>query len=443
MRTTLRRSTRSTTSRGAWAVVVAAVMSLGGPGSEARAEPASGPTTPPTAEHSAPADAYTALLAEVERAWSSGRGRAFAARSQAERRALGREPGALESLSVELAPEVSPASSLRTELLFGVGVGVRLFGVGHRQRDAAARIQLAEAESTAARLHFAEQVFAAYGEWAAAELQARHLAEHIGELERDLVPLRDAVTQRRLDTLTLDSLEVELVRLGLELEAARTASAQAASALSVLLGGALDPASLGPLSTEAAPSYWREVATDRHPELSRLSAEARRERTAAEVARRSDDPLLNVAATVRRVGDPDESFVFGGVAASLTVPLSRSGGAEAERLSGRAIALTEAAALRAKTFGLELAQREQQHERWLVELAKLRSEAEPRLVSRVERTGAAMQQGRATASELILARRDLIELHHGEVSLIGRLVASGLMSRFWRDALARGVGEGR
>lgn len=423
--------------------MVAVVMSLFGPGPGARAEPASGPVMAPGAGANEAPDAYTALLAEVERAWSSGRGRAFAARSSAEHRARGREPGALESLSVEVLPEVSPASSLRTELLFGVGVGVRLFGVGHRQRDAAARIVLAEAESSAARLHFAEEVFAAYGEWAAAELQARHLAEHIGELERDLVPLRDAVAQRKLDTLTLDTLEVELVRLGLELEAARTASTEAASALSVLLGAALDPASLGPLMTEALPSYWREVQSDRHPELLRLSAEARRERTAADVARRSDDPLLNVAATVRRVGDPDESFVFGGVAASLTVPLSRSGGAEAERLSGRAIALSETQALRARTFALELAQRERQHERWLVELAKLRTEAEPRLVSRVERTGAAMQQGRATASDLILARRDLIELHHGEVSLIGRLVASGLMSRFWRDALARGGGEGR
>lgn len=443
MRRTPRGSTSSTDSNGVVAVLVAVVMAWPWLGtSAAHAEPARGQGGVPSAS-SGPEDAFTALMAEVDEAWVSGRGRSFEARSSAERRARGREQGPFESLNVEVMPEVSPGSSLRTETLVAVGVGVRLFGVGHRQRDAAARLALAEAESMAERLRFAEEVFAAYGEWAAVELHARHLVEHIGELERDLAPLREAVARRLLDGLTLETLEVEVVRLGLELESARTAASHAAATLSVLLGRTVEPASLGPLMTEAPPSYWREVQKDKHPELLRLSAEARRERTAAELERRIDDPLLSVAATMRRVGDPDESFVFGGLAASLTVPLSRVGAAEAERLSGRAVALDEARELRMKTFGLELAQRERQHERWLVELAKLRTDAEPRLLARVEKTGSAMQAGRATASELILARRDLIELHHDEVALVGRLVASGLMSRFWRDALAGAVGEGR
>lgn len=442
MRRTPTGSTRSTDSIGVVAVMVAVLASWPGLGSSARAEPVQGQDTPPQAASGA-ADTFAALMVEVEQAWVSGRGRAYDARSSAERKARGREPGAFESLSVEVVPEVSPGSSLRTEMLVGVGVGVRLFGVGHRQRDAAARIALAEAESMVGRLRFAEAVFAAYGEWAAVELHARHLVEHIGELERDLAPLREAVANRLFDGLTLETLEVEVVRLGLELESARTTASHAAASLSVLLGKTLDPASLGPLMTEAPPSHWHEVATDQHPESMRLSAEARRERTAAEVARRSDDPLLSVSATLRRVGDPDESFVFGGVAASLTVPLSRAGGAEAERLAGRAVALSEARELHGRTFALELAQRERQYERWLGELAKLRTDAEPRLLARVERTAAAMQKGRATASDLILARRDLIELHHDEVALVGRLVASGLMSRFWRDALGRGVGDGR
>lgn len=423
--------------------VVVAVATFGPwSGSKSHAQEVQDQGAPPQVASRA-ADAFTALLVEVEQAWVSGRGRTFDAHSNAERKARGREPGALESLNLEVLPEVSPGSSLRTEMSVGVGVGVRLFGVGHRQRDAAARIALAEAESRAGRLQFAEEVFAAYGEWAAVELHARHLVEHIGELERDLAPLREAVANRLFDALTLETLEVEVVRLGLELEAARTSASHAAASLSVLLGKTLDPATLGPLMTEAPPSYWREVATDQHPELLRLTAEAKRERTAAEVARRSDDPLLSLAATMRRVGDPDESFVFGGVAASLTVPLSRAGGAEAERLAGRAVALSEARELHLRTFALEVLQREQQHERWSSELAKLRTDAEPRLLSRVVKTAAAMQKGRATASDLILARRDLIELHHDEVALVGRLVASGLMSRFWRDALGRGEGDGR
>ena len=396
--------------------VVMAVM-----GSAARAEPQQG--------------ALASLWAEVERAWEAGPGRAANAQVSTERRAREREPGLFESLSVEFAPEVSPGDTLRSEVAGSIGVGVRILGVGHRKTEAAARLSLAQADLTSRRVAFAEEVVARYGEWVAAELQARHLREHIDELEADLAPLREAVAQRKLDALTLDGLEVELVRLGLELERAKTAVVDAASALSLALGQSVDPTTFGALPTEPIPAVWHEIAPAAHPELARLTAEASRERAAAAVVRRSDDPLLSLAATVRHVDEPDGPFVYGGVTAGLTVPLSRVGGAEAERHAGRAVALGFERDHKAVLFELELARRQRRHERWVTELERLRSQAAPRLEARVERTAAAVRAGRAAAAELVLARRDRIELHHAEVALVGQLVASGLMSTFWKTAL--------
>lgn len=379
----------------------------------------------------------------IARAWASGAGRAVQARVASEGRAGKHEAGPFENLFVEVGPEVSPGDTTRSELAGSVGVGVRVFGVGHRGRDASARAKLALADEALQRAAFSEAVVQRYGDWVEAELQARHLVEHLAELERDLMPLRQAAAAGKLDALTVEGLEVELIRLGLELEAARSSASEALSALSVSLGQpveSLDAVVFAELPTEPPQAVWSEVVIEGHPLLARLDAEAKRERSAAEVIRRVDDPLLTLAATVRRVDEPEGPFVFGGLQAGLTLPLSRSGLAEAQRHSGRAVALGLERDHQVNLLGLELAQRQRRHERWVAELERLRKEAEPRLDARVERTAAAVKAGRATVAELVIARRDRIELHHAEVSLVGRLIASSLMSRFWKSLTAQVTG---
>jgi hypothetical protein len=121
---------------------------------------------------------------------------------------------------------------------------------------------------------------------------------------------------------------------------------------------------------------------------------------------------------------------------ALKVPLTRVGAAEAERLRGHALARGFEREARQRSLALELRQRERQHAAWARELEFLRKEAEPKLASRVEKTAAAVAIGRASAEALVMARRDLIELHHDEVRLIGLLAVSALESEAFANELA-------
>ena len=394
------------------------------------------------------ADPLGALLARIDAAWRVGPGMALAARVAAERRAHGAEAGAIEVLTFEITPEVAPGAFIRSEVGGALGVGLRPFGVGFRRGAAAALTALAEAEEVAAKAAFAHAVIVRHVAWLAAELAARQLAAHLAELERDLGPLREAARSQLVDALTVDGLEVEIVRLGLALERARSDAAAAAAAVALALGQPLDPHggreadAVGALLDAPAGAVWAEIAVERHPELARLEAEALAELAAAEAERHIDDPMLTVAATVRRVDEPDGPFVYGGVVAGLTVPLTRLGAAEAERRVGRAAALRIEREQRARVLGLELAQRGAQHLRWDAELGRLRAEAMPKLAARVARTAEALRAGRATATELVVARRDLIELQRVEFELVGLLVGSALEAMFWKAALGARTPEG-
>ena len=124
------------------------------------------------------------------------------------------------------------------------------------------------------------------------------------------------------------------------------------------------------------------------------------------------------------------------------MPLTGVGAAEAERRGGRAAALRIEREQRARVLGLELAQRGAQHLRWDAELGRRRAEAMPKLAARVARTAEALRAGRATATELVVARRDLIELQRVEFELVGRLVGSALEAMFWKAALGARTPEG-
>ncbi len=406
-----------------WGIIFA-VLSVASVASTARAEAS---------------DPLLWLLGEIESAWGAGQGRAHAAISEGDRRAVGREGRALEALIIEVAPEVSRVEVLRSEVAGAVGVDLRVLGTGFRERGARARVDLSEAEALATRMAFAEAVIERYGDWVVATLRVEDILAHLTAYETGLAPLRELVERQQLHALAVDSLEVERLKLGTELEAARTELAEAASALSVALGRPFDSSARGVVTREAVAAVWRELGATAHPELERLDREAEVHLAQAEVERRADDPVLSLMATLRRVDDSGAAEVYGGVSAGLTLPLSRAGEAEAERLRGRATALRFERQSRAAVLALEVEQRAVRHERWQGELARLKAEVAPRLEARVKRVEAAMRLGRAGVVELVMAQRDWYEARHAETVLVGRLVASALMSRFWQGAFSRGA----
>ncbi len=381
--------------------------------------------------------AWQRLMSEVETSWEHGLGRAADSVVQAAVRAEGRVAGAMESLIFEVSPEVSPGASLRGEVAVAAGLELRVMGTGFLGREAASRRLLARADSAARKASFVRGAIVHYAAWLMASLQASHLGEHLSEVQEGMAPLREAVKQKLLPELIVDGLEVEVVRLAMAREAALTEVEVAAAGLASFLGREVAPATWGALPSDGVTARWGGLTEVRaHPELLRMEAEGATDSALAEVVGRGDDARLSVAATVRQVAEPEGTTTFGGVAVVLKVPLARAGAAEAERLRGHALAKGFEREARQQALVLEIRQRERQHAAWARELEFVRKEAEPRLASRVEKTAAAVALGRASAEALVMARRDLIELHHDEVRLIGLLAVSALESEAFANELA-------
>jgi len=381
---------------------------------------------------------FQRLMVEVEASWESGYGRSAEVAVQAAERAESRVAGPWEALIFEVSPEVSPGPSMRAEVAIAAGAELRIAGTGFLGREAASLRLLARAEQAASRADFGRGAIERYGAWLSAALQASHFSDHLVELEEVISPLREAARQRLVPELVVDGLEVELVRLAMAREAARSEAEVAAAGLAAYLGRDVSPETWGALPRTGLAARWGELLDLRsHPELTRLRAEEASDNAMAETAGRVDDVRLTVAATLRQVAEPEGSKTYGGVGVLFKVPLARSGAAEAERLRGEGMAKRFSREARENRFVFEVRQRERRHLAWERELDFLRTVVAPRLTQRVDKIASAAAMGRASAEALVLARRDLIELHHDEVRLIGLLAVSALESEAFALALGR------
>lgn len=387
-------------------------------------------SVPATASEPTPLP-WSSLLEVAASAWRAGPGRAPGARIGGEERAAREVAGALEGLNLEARPELAHE---RSEVAVAAILELRL-GVGDsRTRAARARIAQARAHASALRFAFEREAITRWVSWQEAALRVEHLTHHRAIVDAELGPVRAAVQARLLAELVGEGLEVELVRMDLELDQARVDEAQARLQLAAWLGRDVAPVSVpahGGEADDAAPvSRWAEVLAhlEGHPELVELAAAARAVRAEAAALERAEGPVLGLGASVRRETAPGEEVVWGGLDVSLRWPLTRMGASEAARLRAEAVALEATAEVRRVTLMREIEARAARHTALAEQLARLRTGAVPRLAGRVERLAHALRAGRASLEALILARRDALELHHEEAQLIGRLLASALES---------------
>ncbi|MCC6620809.1 MAG: TolC family protein [Deltaproteobacteria bacterium] len=388
---------------------------------------------------------WSALIGSAARAWELGPGRGAAELVRGEERAGQEVAGALEALTIQAQPEVA---SERSEVTVAGVFELRLGVGGARARASQARLQAARARAAAARFAFEREAIARWVSWQEAALRAEHLAHHRAAADADLGPVRAAVQARLLPELVGEGLEVELVRMDVELDAARAEAARAVSALAVWLGREVAPVSIPTAAGEAADqafrSRWGEVLAhvDAHPELVELAAGARVVRAEALALERAEGPVLGLGARVRRESSPGQEVLWGGLDVSLRWPLTRLDASEAARLRAEALAIEAQAQVRRDRIVREIEAQAARHEALAGRLARLRAEALPRLAGRVERVRGALQVGRASLEALVMARRDALELHHEEVRLIGELVASALEGEAMLGQLGAGTDEG-
>lgn len=372
---------------------------------------------------------WSALLEQALRAWDGGPGRAAEALARGETRAGAVAPGALEALAFETQPELA---SERSEVTATAILELRLGVGGARERESQARLEAARARAAAGRFAYEREAIARWVAWQEAALRAAHLEYHRAEADADLGPVRRAVQARLLPELVGEGLEVELVRMDVELDEARAEEARAVRALAAWLGREVAPVSIPMTGGEAADasfrSRWAEVLgqVDGHPELRELAAGARALRAEATALERAEGPVLGLGARVRRESSPEQEVLWGGLDVSLRWPLARLGASEVERLRAEALALEALAEVRRARLTGEIEAMAARHARLEARLERLRGEAIPRLTGRVERVREALGAGRASLEVLVMARRDMLELHHEEVRLIAQLVASAL-----------------
>lgn len=372
---------------------------------------------------------WSALLEHAARAWDGGPGRAAEALMRGQMRAGEVAPGALEALTFETQPELA---SERSEVTAAAILELRLGVGGARERESQARLEAARARAAAGRFAYEREAIARWVAWQEAALRAAHLEYHRAAADGDLGPVRQAVQARLLPELVGEGLEVELVRMDVELDEARAEEARAVRALAVWLGREVAPVSIPTTAGEVAEasfrSRWAEVIehVDAHPELRELVAGARALRAEATALARAEGPALGLGARVRRESSPEQEVLWGGLDVSLRWPLARPGASEVERLRAEALALEALAGVRRARLAGEIEAMAARHARLEARLARLRGEAIPRLTGRVERVREALGAGRSSLEALVMARRDMLELHHEEVRLIGQLVASAL-----------------